>query len=113
MKDETFYSHFVASMFKEDCTDDRHYLLNFGRLHAAVGLADEAAEVLGVLKKHIFTDKPYDRDALVKELGDVEFYLQALRNTTGITRDEVLNANVEKLEARHKGRNVTEFYRGY
>ncbi|MGH9426227.1 MAG: nucleoside triphosphate pyrophosphohydrolase family protein [Terriglobia bacterium] len=73
----------------------------------ALGLAGEAGEVVDVIKKS-FRDAArcggwksgLDREKLVLELGDVEWYLQAIRDAVGIDRSEVLFRNVCKLEKR-------------
>jgi len=39
-------------------------------LDAAAGLAEEAGEVLGHVRKHVMQGRTLDRDAVVKELGD-------------------------------------------
>lgn len=104
--DNTFYSEFVRDMFKngpEGAEDRLMYMGCYGQLHAAVGLAGEAGEVLDILKKQVFTGKVQDKIVIIKEMGDVEFYLQALRNELCITRDEILGANVTKLNERHPG----------
>lgn len=101
MSDNTFYSEFVRDMFKRRPDDHGHFLRTFGQLHAAAGIAGEAGEILEIFKKYAFTNKPINRAELISELGDIEFYLQALRTVTNITRDEVLKANIKKLEGRH------------
>lgn len=67
----------------------------------ALGLAGEAGEVADLLKKHVHHHKPLDRGALVKELGDVLWYLAFLCEANGITLEEVASANAEKLRARY------------
>ena len=52
-------------------------------------------------KKHAIYNKPLDRDNVVEELGDIEFYLQQLRVRLSITREETLHANVQKLRKRY------------
>ena len=42
-----------------------------------------------------------DRENLVEELGDIEFYLEGLRQVFGVTREEVLAINQAKLEKRY------------
>ena len=115
MSDNTFYEAFVMGMFKDtpdNFEDHMEYARSYAHLHAAVGLAGEAGEVLDLFKKSVFTGKVLDRDDLVKELGDVEFYLQALRTVSGISRDEVLDANVVKLNNRHpEGFSKSDFYK--
>lgn len=74
-------------------------------LHMAVGISGEAGELLDAIKKNVFYCKPLDRENVVEELGDLEFYMEGLRQSLGITRDEVLEANVKKLFVRYsKGR---------
>lgn len=67
----------------------------------ALGLAGEAGEVADLLKKHVHHHKPLDRSALVKELGDVLWYLAFLCEANGLTLEEVASANAEKLRARY------------
>lgn len=77
-------------------------------LHATLGLASEAGELLDEVKKHIFYGAPLNYDAIHKEQGDMEWYAQLLRNTLGPTRDTVINANVAKLKKRHPNGFSTE-----
>lgn len=70
-------------------------------LHAAVGIADESGEVLGIVKKFWAHGKPLDREAMLEELGDVEFYLEALRQQLGVDRSEVLLYCAKKLAIRY------------
>lgn len=72
-------------------------------LHAAVGLAGEAAEILDLAKKHFFNGHPLDREKLIKELGDLEFYRQGLLNELDLDQHEVVQQNMEKLLARYPG----------
>lgn len=67
----------------------------------ALGLAGEAGEVCDLLKKHWGHRKPLDREHLKKELGDVLWYVFALADQFGFTADEVVAANVDKLERRY------------
>ena len=69
-------------------------------LHAAVGICGEAGEVLDLIKKTAFNNRDLNYQKLLEELGDVEFYLEALRQSLGISRDDVLNQNIEKLSKR-------------
>jgi NTP pyrophosphatase (non-canonical NTP hydrolase) len=66
-------------------------------LHMAVGISGEAGELLDAVKKHIIYCKPVDRENLVEELGDLEFYMEGVRQAAGISREETLNANKLKL----------------
>ena len=70
-------------------------------LHMAVGVSGESGELLDCIKKHTMYNKPLDKENLVEELGDIEFYLEGLRQVFGVTREEVLAINQEKLEKRY------------
>ncbi|MFL5576905.1 MAG: nucleoside triphosphate pyrophosphohydrolase family protein [Gemmatimonadaceae bacterium] len=70
-------------------------------LDAAAGLAEEAGEVLGVVRKHLFQRRPLDRAALAEELGDALWCLATVASTLGLSLDDVATTNVEKLRRRH------------
>lgn len=70
-------------------------------IHAAVGIAGEGGEVLDLAKKVWIYGKPLDMEALIKELGDLRFYYQAMLNLYGLTDELVIAQNVKKLRARY------------
>lgn len=70
-------------------------------LHMAVGIAGEAAELLQAIAAAVIDRKPLDRENVVEELGDLEFYVQGLRSRLHIRRDETLVANGTKLLKRY------------
>jgi NTP pyrophosphatase (non-canonical NTP hydrolase) len=70
-------------------------------LDAAAGLAEEAGEVLGRLRKHLFQAHPLDREAVVGELGDVLWCLAAVATTLDVSLGAVGQANIEKLRRRY------------
>jgi NTP pyrophosphatase (non-canonical NTP hydrolase) len=88
------YSDFVAARFTKRHTGDD------GLMHCAVGISGEAGELLDAVKKLWVYGKPLDRANAIEELGDIEWYMEALRGLLGVTRDEVIAANVAKLEVR-------------
>jgi len=74
-------------------------------LTAAVGLTAEAGEFDEIVKKMIFQGKPLDeanKIHLMKELGDVFFYTMVACTALGITADEVIEMNKDKLTGRYK-----------
>lgn len=78
-------------------------------LHMAVGVSGEAGELLDAVKKAAIYVKPLDRANVVEELGDLEFYMEGLRAALGITREECLEANIDKLSKRyHQGRYTND-----
>ena len=69
-----------------------------------MGLANEAGEVAGKIKK-IFRDRggritEEDRQALKKELGDVLWYLTQICTELDLSLEEVAKANLTKLFSR-------------
>ena len=68
---------------------------------AAAGLAEEAGEVLGLVRKHVFMHHELDRARLVTELGDALWCLTGIAAVVGVSLDEVATANLEKLRRRY------------
>ena len=80
-----------------------------GFLEKILGLSGEAGEVADKFKK-IIRDKDgkisdEDKKAIIKELGDVLWYLASIARYLGVPLSEVAKTNVEKLEDR-LARNV-------
>lgn len=91
----TLYSEFVNSRTK------RLGSSTLDILHAAVGISGEAGELLDAVKKVWIYNKPIDRANIVEELGDLRFYMQGLMTELGITEEEVIQGNVDKLQTRY------------
>jgi NTP pyrophosphatase (non-canonical NTP hydrolase) len=72
-------------------------------LDASAGLSEEAAEVLGLVRKKTFQGREVERDRLVEELGDVLWCLSMTAHSLGISLSEVAQRNQEKLAQRHPG----------
>jgi NTP pyrophosphatase (non-canonical NTP hydrolase) len=70
-------------------------------MHAALGIAGEAGEVVDLIKKSVINGRPMDVVELKKELGDLEFYLTLLRSACDIDREVVLEMNIMKLRDRY------------
>jgi len=70
-------------------------------LDASAGLAEEAGEVLGLVRKHLFQQRPLDPAAITAELGDALWCLAAVATTLGVSLGDVAHQNVEKLRRRH------------
>ena len=71
-------------------------------LHMAVGVSKEAGELLDAISRHSFYNKEVDCENVVEELGDIEFFLEGLRQAFGVTREATLAHNLMKLSARYK-----------
>ena len=69
--------------------------------HMATGISGESGELEDAIKKHVIYNKPLDRENVIEELGDLEFYMEGMRQGLGITREEVLLSNIAKLAKRY------------
>lgn len=73
-------------------------------VYPTLGLANEAGEVAGKIKK-VFRDKngvfgDAERDALKGELGDVLWYLAQVASELDLSLDDIASANIAKLLSR-------------
>lgn len=102
MSNQIDYQLFVMKLSKpgadiiNEMNPDQAHLL-----HMAVGVSGEAGELLDAVKKAVIYQKPLDRSNLIEELGDLEFYMQGIRIAVGVSRSEVLEANIQKLGKRY------------
>ncbi len=69
--------------------------------NCALGLAGESGEVGDIIKKHLFHGHPLDEEKLIKELGDVCYYLAWMCNALGTTLSVVMEENINKLRKRY------------
>ena len=75
-------------------------------LTAALGLTAESGEFTEVVKKIILQGKPYNEDNVFhmkRELGDICWYLAQACMAVDTTFDEIIEMNVDKLNARYPG----------
>jgi NTP pyrophosphatase (non-canonical NTP hydrolase) len=75
----------------------------------AMGVAGEAGEVLEKWKKIVAYNEgkisQADKDELAKELGDVVWYVAVMADSLGLSFDDIMERNVDKLKSR-KARGV-------
>lgn len=72
-------------------------------IHMAMGVFGEAAELLDAVFGHVEHNKPLDMHHVEEELGDVEFYMEGLRQGLALDREDILQSNIKKLGERYKG----------
>ena len=63
-------------------------------IHAIMGLATEAGELIDALKKHVFYGKPIDEKNLIEECGDVMWYLVILCDVYKIDLSFAVNRTI-------------------
>lgn len=71
-------------------------------VYPIVGLANEAGEALGKIKKVLRRDHSIEkvRDSLINELGDCLWYIAISAHDLGIPLNDVAQRNVDKLADR-------------
>jgi NTP pyrophosphatase (non-canonical NTP hydrolase) len=60
----------------------------------SLGLAGESGEVIDMVKKWMFAGHHLDRAELLREIGDVLWYLTLLCSVFGWTLDDAMQVNV-------------------
>ena len=70
-------------------------------INGVMGLCGEAGEAIDIVKKHLAQGHELDREHLIKEIGDVAWYLAELATVLDISLEEVLQRNIDKLKKRY------------
>jgi NTP pyrophosphatase (non-canonical NTP hydrolase) len=70
-------------------------------IDAGAGLAEEAAEVLGLIRKRTLQGREISPDRLTEELGDALWCLAITAHSLGLSLSTVAAANQQKLRQRH------------
>ena len=70
-------------------------------INSVMGLNGEAGEVIDLVKKHLFHGHELNKEELIKELGDVAWYLAEAAYALDIDLETILELNIEKLKKRY------------
>ena len=70
-------------------------------LNGVMGLCGEAGEAIDLMKKHLHQGHALDREALLRELGDVAWYLAETAWALDASLEEVCQGNIDKLRRRY------------
>ena len=82
-------------------------------LTASVGMCAEAGEFTEVVKKIVFQGKEPTEENLFhlkRELGDVMWYVAQACMGLGVSLDEIIEMNIDKLKARYPGGEFDAHY---
>lgn len=77
-------------------------------LLAYTGLAGEAGEVADWHKKNLFHKRKLPKEDLLLEMGDVLWYFVLMLHQHGFTLEQVMKANMKKLQERDRQRQHAE-----
>ncbi len=69
--------------------------------NCTLGLSSEVGEVVDLVRQYTFYSQKLDKKALVKEMGDVMWYLSQVAEWADIPFDDVAKDNIERLNARY------------
>jgi NTP pyrophosphatase (non-canonical NTP hydrolase) len=72
-------------------------------IHMGVGVCGEAGELIDAIKKQVIYRKELNLENVIEELGDLEFFMEGIRQGLNITRKQTLDANIDKLGKRYEG----------
>lgn len=110
------YSDFILSVTADVSKNDEIFTERFkilseklnGRFsrmdNSVAGLAGESGEVADMWKKIKFHGLEYNdetREKLIKELGDICWYLFSVADVLDVSMEEIIHKNIEKLKNRH------------
>lgn len=96
------YEQFVSNLFNCGITpaDALH--------HSGTGISSEAGEIIDITKGVKYYGKPLNMQHMIEELGDLRFYYQAMLNMLGVTDEQIIAANIQKLSKRYPDGIFTE-----
>lgn len=98
------------------CTDDKYKFKDridvlsgdVAILHATMGISTEAGELLDVMKKYLAYGRIIDRVNLAEECGDVLWYVAIILRELGLSFEDVMDMNINKLEKRFPEKFTSE-----
>lgn len=70
-------------------------------INGVMGLCGEAGEAIDIVKKHLAQGHELDREHLIKELGDIAWYLAETAAALDVDLETVLELNIAKLKERY------------
>ena len=70
-------------------------------INGALGLAGESGEVADLVKKWTMQGHTIDPNHLMKELGDVCWYIAETATAIGCSMEEIMQMNIDKLRERY------------
>ena len=76
--------------------DEKDVLIN-----GVMGLCGESGEAIDLVKKWLSQGHELDRDKLIGEIGDVAWYIAEIATALGVTLEDVLERNIDKLKRRY------------
>ncbi len=70
-------------------------------INSVMGLCGESGEAIDIVKKWLAQGHTLDKEHLVKELGDIAWYLAEAATALEIPLEDILRTNIDKLKQRY------------
>jgi NTP pyrophosphatase (non-canonical NTP hydrolase) len=70
-------------------------------INGVMGLCGESGEAIDIVKKWLAQGHELDKEKLAKELGDICWYLAETATALGLSLEDIMAANIEKLRRRY------------
>ena len=70
-------------------------------INGVMGLCGESGEAIDIVKKWLAQGHELDKEKLAKELGDICWYLAETATALGLSLEDIMTANIEKLKKRY------------
>lgn len=70
-------------------------------INGVMGLCGESGEAIDIVKKWLAQGHELDKERLAKELGDICWYLAETATALGLSLEDIMAANIEKLKKRY------------
>lgn len=70
-------------------------------LNSVMGLCGESGEAIDIVKKYYFHGHELDKEKLIKELGDIAWYLAEAATALDVSLEDILVTNIDKLKKRY------------
>ena len=70
-------------------------------INSVMGLCGESGEAIDIVKRWMAQGHALDKEHLIKELGDIAWYLAEAATALEIPLEEVFQGNIDKLKKRY------------
>lgn len=88
--------------YQEYAMESKSFPEKYSIIYPTLGMMGEAGEVSEKVKKWMRGDSDLDKEALIKEMGDVLWYITSLSVDLGYSLQDVAYFNIEKLRSRRE-----------
>lgn len=70
-------------------------------MNSVMGLCGESGEAIDIVKKWLMQGHDLDKNHLIKESGDIAWYLAEAATALDVPLDTILQGNLDKLHKRY------------